>query len=64
MNSGILHPIYLIEEHGGISHSKLDGAILDQAITNTQVYCSYLGVVNYSLHALLSASVVALSMLH
>lgn len=36
-NSGVLHPIYLVEEHGDCAHSKIDFNSLNQAVANTQV---------------------------
>ena len=34
---GVRHPVYLVEEFGGISHLKLSERALEQAVANTQV---------------------------
>lgn len=36
--SGVCHPIYLVEEYGDITHCRLPERSLYQAITNTQVH--------------------------
>ena len=48
-NCGVLHPIYLIEEHGEMAHLTVEPAVLNQAVANTQVQYIQIGLLEITI---------------